>query len=62
MKTKLRCNECGKIIHSRYSGEFVTCACDDPIYIDETEHYVRTGGNPKKITRLNKQGEWEEYA
>ena len=39
---KFRCIQCGEVIFSRYSGEFVSCSCGN--YVDQTMHYIRIGG------------------
>jgi hypothetical protein len=40
------CNKCGDKIHSKYSGEFVTCKCG-AISVDQTKWYQRYIGNPE---------------
>lgn len=47
--TKIKCTHCGDIIESDNYGKFVSCSCGK-IYIDETQYYVRIGGN---------KGDWE---
>ena len=48
-RTVLTCSECGESIHSRKSGQFVTCSCG-LTSIDETPYYVRVIGTSDKIT------------
>ena len=42
--TYLQCTHCDDIIHSSYSGEYVSCKCAK-IGIDQTEFYTRIIGN-----------------
>jgi hypothetical protein len=42
----IECLDCGEQIHSRYSGQFVSCSCG-AIYIDSTPYYSRYGGGSK---------------
>ena len=42
--THLQCTHCNVIIHSSYSGEYVSCKCGK-IGIDQTEFYIRMIGN-----------------
>lgn len=40
----LQCTHCSVIIHSSYSGEYVSCKCG-VIGVDQTEFYTRIIGN-----------------
>ena len=40
----LQCTHCNVIIHSSYSGEYVSCKCG-VIGVDQTEFYTRIIGN-----------------
>ncbi len=61
-KTTLTCLECNTTIWSRYEGEFTVCKCwtdsngAKGIFIDETEHYTRRGGNMMRVL----VGDYEE--
>lgn len=45
------CAKCGDKIHSRYSGEFVTCKCG-AISVDSTPYYTRFIGNPQDFKHI----------
>lgn len=50
---KIKCTKCGKIIWSTYEGEWVKCDCKDCfIYVDQTKHYTRVGGDRSQIVVL----------
>lgn len=49
--TKIRCKKCNDIIEGDRKGTFIQCSCG-ACYIDETEHYVRVGGNPNDIEEI----------
>ena len=40
----LQCTHCDGMIHSSYSGEYVSCKCGK-IGVDQTEYYTRVIGN-----------------
>ena len=40
----LQCTHCDDMIHSSYSGEYVSCKCGK-IGVDQTEYYTRMIGN-----------------
>lgn len=48
-----KCMDCGDEIYSQYPGDFATCRCylaetNTNIFgcfVDQTEHYIRIGGN-----------------
>lgn len=41
---KYQCPTCEEVIFSSYPGEFVSCLCNN-CFVDETQHYIRVGGN-----------------
>jgi len=50
----VECNKCGDKIHSKYSGEFVTCKCG-AISVDQTRYYSRYIGDPKDFKQKDEQ-------
>lgn len=50
----VECNKCGDKIHSRYSGEFVTCRCG-AISVDQTDYYIRYIGEPQDFKKEDEQ-------
>lgn len=52
-KRKIQCAKCKEIIFSKYQGHFSRCSCPDYIFIDETRHYCRIGGNLDQIIYLD---------
>ena len=48
---EIECNKCGDKIHSRYSGEFVTCKCG-AISVDQTHYYSRYIGSPEDFKHI----------
>ena len=52
--TYLQCTHCSGIIHSRYSGEYVSCECG-VIGVDQTEYYTRMIGNEGDYLVTNKE-------
>lgn len=52
--TYLQCTHCGVTIHSRYSGEYVSCKCG-AIAVDQTEYYTRMIGNEGDYLVINKE-------
>lgn len=59
MKVKLEkwqqpvmCRKCCTMIWSDRSGEFVSCECG-AIYVDQTPHYARYGGDPGDFVLLD---------
>ena len=48
MGTKIKCKLCGDIIQGDKKGTFIQCSCTS-CYIDETQYYIRVGGNPEDI-------------
>lgn len=55
--TVLLCNNCKSLVMSRYSGQWVQCECKN-IYVDETEHYARMGGNPGDFQQFQLPVDW----
>lgn len=50
---RIQCKACNKVIFSSYSGEWVKCDCKkDFIYIDQTEFYIRMGGEREQMIFL----------
>ena len=51
---KIQCKICNSIISSSYPGEFVSCKCprESQIFVDQTEYYIRLGGNPEQMIHL----------
>ena len=51
--TVYTCRDCGKEIKSEYPGQFSQCDCPEEtaIYIDETRHYTRRGGDQAKFIK-----------
>jgi hypothetical protein len=47
---------CKSILQSKYPGQFVSCSCGES-FIDETEYYVRGGGDVELIEEKPKLGE-----
>lgn len=60
-KTKLRCAKCDDVVFSKYSGDWSKCKCG-AIYVDETDHYCRMGGNAEDIIRIYENGEEKSLA
>ena len=50
----LQCTRCEDIIHSRYSGEYVSCKCG-AIGVDQTHHYTRMIGNEGDYLVVNNE-------
>jgi hypothetical protein len=50
----LQCTHCNVIIHSSYSGEYVSCKCGK-IGIDQTEFYTRMIGNKEDYLVVNNE-------
>ena len=48
----VQCAKCGDKIHSRYSGEFVSCKCG-AISVDQTPEYQRFIGNINDFVEVN---------
>lgn len=38
-----RCRTCKDILYSKYPGHFSRCKCGN--FVDQTEYYMRQGGN-----------------
>lgn len=52
---KHKCKECGTEIWSKYPGEYCECKCtENPIAVDQTEHYSRFIGNFDKFESIKK--------
>lgn len=52
--THLQCTHCDVIIHSGYSGEYVSCKCSK-IGVDQTEYYTRIIGNEVDYLVVNNE-------
>lgn len=52
--TVYECSECGELIYSRYPGHWRACSCGS--YVDQTNHYIRLGGET-----LNEVGLLSEF-
>lgn len=50
----LQCTHCDDMIHSSYSGEYVSCKCCK-IGVDQTEFYTRMIGNKEDYLVVNKE-------
>ena len=50
----LQCTHCNDIIHSSYSGEYVSCKCGK-IGVDQTEFYTRMIGNEGDYLVVNNE-------
>ena len=50
----LQCTHCDDIIHSSYSGEYVSCKCGK-IAVDQTEYYTRVIGNEGDYLVVNNE-------
>lgn len=51
-KTYMKCKKCNDVIHSSYSGEFVSCKCQ-AVSVDETFWYCRLIGEPADMERVD---------
>lgn len=52
--TYLQCTHCDDIIHSSYSGEYVSCKCGK-IGVDQTEFYTKMVGNEGDYLVVNNE-------
>lgn len=49
-QTRIRCDTCGDVVQSRYSGDWCACSCftneknGTGVYVDETRWHVHVGG------------------
>lgn len=59
-KTKIQCKDCREILYSKHSGDFNRCKCENYIFIDETHHYTRVGGNLSNIIYFDDNAITEE--
>lgn len=50
----LQCTHCDDMIHSSYSGEYVSCKCCK-IGVDQTEYYTRIIGNEEDYLGVNNE-------
>ena len=50
----LQCTHCDDMIHSSYSGEYVSCKCG-AIGVDQTEYYTRIIGNEGDYLVVNRE-------
>ena len=50
----LQCTHCDDMIHSSYSGEYVSCKCGK-IGVDQTEYYTRVMGNEGDYLVVNRE-------
>lgn len=50
----LQCTHCDDMIHSSYSGEYVSCKCGK-IGVDQTEYYTRVMGNEGDYLVVNNE-------
>ena len=50
----LQCTHCDDMIHSSYSGEYVSCKCGK-IGVDQTEYYTRIIGNEGDYLVVNNE-------
>ena len=51
---QLYCNKCCDTVHSRWSGEFVSCKCG-AIAVDQTHDYIRIIGNEGDYLVVNNE-------
>lgn len=46
--SKWKCKSCLSVMHSKWSGQFVSCECGKS-FVDITEYYMRGGGEIEKV-------------
>jgi hypothetical protein len=51
---QLYCNKCYDTVHSRWSGDYVSCKCG-AIGVDQTHHYTRIIGNEGDYLVVNNE-------
>lgn len=59
-RNRAQCSECEKIIESTHRHDFVTCDCEEFIFIDGGLDYIRTGGALEKFIPLFEYEEVQE--
>ena len=51
---QLYCNKCYDTVHSKWSGDYVSCKCG-AIGVDQTHHYTRIIGNEGDYLVVNNE-------
>lgn len=51
---QLYCNKCCDTVHSKWSGDYVSCKCG-AIGVDQTHHYTRIIGNEGDYLVVNNE-------
>lgn len=51
---QLYCNKCCDTVHSKWSGDYVSCKCG-AIAVDQTEYYTRIIGNEGDYLVVNNE-------
>lgn len=49
------CKDCGYVFYPRYSWQFMTCFCSDPVHVDWTPEYVRIVWDATKIRETGEE-------
>ena len=55
---KVKCLECGKVLHSKTRHDFVSCKCKNETFVDGGNDYLRCGG--KDLGKLKVYNEKEK--
>ena len=53
---KLQCLNCGEILESKSTHDFVMCKCENKTFIDGGNDYMRAGGVDLKMIKVLPSG------
>lgn len=51
----IQCNKCKEILECNFPWAFKQCKCDNWVFIDEVDWYVRLGWTKQQYTILDKK-------
>lgn len=58
---RIKCNKCWKVLECWFPWMFASCDCDNEVFIDETEHYVRIWWTKDQYTVLDRNMKFKKH-